>query len=118
MYTIVICEGGEIVKDKQSETGDHPRGERRGKRNHPHKEGAKTFRRGRALSFLESLRLKESILKKQLTSPELQTINPILVGELKALEMIIEEYINHFHLHVLANETELNRVKGDEHERN
>lgn len=113
-----MCEGGEIMKDKQSEFEDHPRDERRGKRNRPHKEGAKTFRRGRALTFLESLRLKESILKKQLTSPELQTINPILVGELKAIDMMIEEYINHFHLNELASESELNMEKGEEHETN
>lgn len=57
-------------------------------------------------------------MKKQLTSPELQTINPILVGELKAIDMIIEEYINHFHLNELASESELNMEKGDEHETN
>lgn len=63
------------------------------------KRGAKTFRRGRALAFLEMLNVKRSTLKQQLNSPELQTINPVIVGELKAVEMIIDEFTQLFELH-------------------
>jgi len=73
--------------------GRHRRGE------DTHNRGAKTFRRGRAISFLERLEVKRDTLKKQLETPELQSINPILVGELKAIEMIIDEYIQVFDLH-------------------
>lgn len=64
----------------------------------PHRRGAKTFRRGRALAFLERLNTKRSTLKKQLETPELQTIHPILVGELKATESIIDEFIQLFEI--------------------
>lgn len=39
--------------------------------------GAKTFRRGRALAFLEMMNLKRSTLKQQLKTPERQSIHPI-----------------------------------------
>ncbi|MBX9976098.1 hypothetical protein [Cytobacillus firmus] len=61
--------------------------------------GAKTFRRGRALTFLERMSLKRSALKKQLETPELQSINPILVGELKAIDMVISEFVQLFELY-------------------
>ncbi|WP_245894394.1 hypothetical protein [Planomicrobium soli] len=37
-------------------------------------------------------------MKKQLETPELQTIYPILVGELKATETIIDEFVLLFEL--------------------
>lgn len=73
--------------------GRHRRGEDAQNR------GAKTFRRGRAISFLERLEVKRDTLKKQLETPELQSINPILIGELKAIEMVIDEFIQVFDLH-------------------
>ena len=63
------------------------------------KRGAKTFRRGRAIAFLERLNTRKETLKKQLETPELQTIHPHLVGELKAVEMVIDEFIQLFELH-------------------
>lgn len=59
----------------------------------------KTFRRGRAIEFLDRLNVKRATLKQQLESPELQSINPILVGELKAVETIINEFIQLFEIH-------------------
>ena len=74
--------------------------ENRHQRNHNvHQRGAKTFRRGRAIAFLEKMELKRSTLKKQLEMPELQTINPILVGELKAIDMVIDEFVQLFELY-------------------
>ena len=64
-----------------------------------HKGGAKTFRRGRAISFLEQLNIKRETLKQQLVSSELQTINPIIIGELKAIELVINEFVQLFELH-------------------
>ena len=69
------------------------------KENHVHHRGAKTFRRGRAITFLERMDLKRSTIKKQLETPELQTINPILVGELKAIDMVIDEFVELFELY-------------------
>jgi len=60
--------------------------------------GAKTFRRGRALDFLGLLEVKRETLKQQLEAPEYQEIQSILLGELKAVEMIIKEYVRHFEL--------------------
>ncbi|OLO39309.1 hypothetical protein BTR23_09695 [Alkalihalophilus pseudofirmus] len=64
-----------------------------------HHPGAKTFRRGRAIAFLEMMNLKRSTLKKQLDTPELQSIKPILVGELKAIDMVINEFRQLFEIH-------------------
>ncbi len=62
-------------------------------------EGAKTFRRKRAVKFLEHLEMKQEVLKKQLETPELQTANPTIVGELKATQSIIEEFVQLFELY-------------------
>ncbi|MGM9929996.1 MAG: hypothetical protein ACI35P_18810 [Bacillus sp. (in: firmicutes)] len=78
----------------------HQRGEGHKRRDeHPYKRGAKTFRRGKAIAFLEMLQVKRSTLKQQLHSPELQSINPVIVGELKAIEMVIDEFTQLFHLY-------------------
>ncbi|MBY0011802.1 hypothetical protein [Paenibacillus typhae] len=63
-----------------------------------HHDGAKTFRRGRALEFLNVLEVKRATLKQQVESPEYQEIKPVLLGELKAVEMVIDEYTRHFEL--------------------
>ncbi|MCM3455689.1 hypothetical protein M3685_17315 [Heyndrickxia oleronia] len=78
------------------------------KEKHVH-QGAKTFRRGRAIAFLEMMSLKRDTLKQQLVTPELQTINPILVGELKAVEMVINEFVQMFELY----EYEVMEKEGD-----
>lgn len=62
------------------------------------RQGAKTFRRGRALAFYNMMNMKSNALKKQLKTPELQSINPILVGELKAVETLMEEFAQLFEL--------------------
>lgn len=81
--------------------GGHGRGRGRGPRPEfaEGRGGAKTFRRKRATTFLEQLEAKRDSLKKQLETPELQSINQIIVGELKATESIISEFIQSFELH-------------------
>ncbi|KKB37798.1 hypothetical protein [Bacillus thermotolerans] len=78
---------------------------------HSRRRGAKTFRRGRAIAFLERMNLKRSTLKKQLETPELQSIHPVLVGELKAIDMVISEFVQLFELHEFEEE-----AKGKENE--
>ena len=83
------------------------------KEKHVH-QGAKTFRRGRAIAFLEMMSLKRDTLKQQLVTPELQTINPILVGELKAVEMVINEFVQMFELYeyeVMENEGDVQETE-------
>lgn len=60
---------------------------------------AQTFRRGRALAFLDRLRLRRSTLERQLARPELGGIRDVISGELKATDHIIEEFIHAFELH-------------------
>lgn len=68
-------------------------------RHHDHKaRGAKTFRRGRAIAFLEMIQLKRTTIKQQLEAPEFESIKPILIGELKALDMVINEFTQLFDL--------------------
>ncbi|WP_310550223.1 hypothetical protein [Paenibacillus glufosinatiresistens] len=59
---------------------------------------AQTFRRGRALAFLEKLNVKRSTLLRQLAQPELESIRPVISGELKAVDAIIQEFIHTFEL--------------------
>ncbi|MED4936100.1 hypothetical protein [Heyndrickxia coagulans] len=75
----------------------HPCEEEHGRRKHHH-HGAKTFRRGRAIEFLNRLNIKRNTLKQQLATPELQSINPVIVGELKAIEMVISEFTELFEI--------------------
>lgn len=61
--------------------------------------GAKTFRRGRALEFLERMCVKRTTLKQQLVASEFQPIHSIILGELKAIETVIDEFSKLFELH-------------------
>ncbi|MGN4124806.1 hypothetical protein ACMGD3_07265 [Lysinibacillus sphaericus] len=79
--------------------GSHPRGGRYKGRDGSHQRGAKTFRRGRAIAFLDMMNLKRSTIKQQLELPEFQSIQAILVGELKAIDMIISEFTQLFEIH-------------------
>ena len=74
------------------------RHERRG-RGH---QGAKTFRRGRALAFYEKLIVRRDTLKQQLESPEYQSIQQVIAGELKATEAIMNDFKAAFELDELA----------------
>ncbi|AUS89030.1 hypothetical protein LBYS11_09515 [Lysinibacillus sp. YS11] len=65
--------------------------------------GAKTFRRGKAISFLEMLHVKRATIKQQLEQPEFQSIQQILVGELKAIDLVIQEFCQLFDIQ--ENET-------------
>lgn len=79
-----------------------------------HHHGAKTFRRGRALEFLSMLEVKRTTLRQQVEAPEYQEIKPVLLGELKAVEMIIDEYTRHFELHGReAEEPKPENTEGD-----
>ena len=92
------------LRGRHSHRDEHHREGRRRGRTEPRegtekKHGAKTFRRGRALAFYDMMNLKSNALKKQLETPELQSINPILVGELKAVETLMEEFAQLFELY-------------------
>ncbi|CAM3238009.1 hypothetical protein PALU110988_10550 [Paenibacillus lupini] len=65
---------------------------------------AQTFRRGRALAFLEKLTVTRSTLQRQLNDPDFEAIKLVVSGELKATEAIMEEFINVFQLHELPPE--------------
>jgi len=91
---------------KIEEANDRGRG-RRGGGHHRHREGehhgggrgAQTYRRGRIVLFLEQMNNRRATLQRQLTQPEFESIKPVLIGELKALEQVIEDYIQLFELH-------------------
>ncbi|RIX50231.1 hypothetical protein D3P08_20470 [Paenibacillus nanensis] len=91
--------------------GKHHGGGHKGERHHHH--GAQTFRRGRALEFLERLTIKRNTLRQQLSAPEFQEIKPMLQGELKALELVMEEFVRHFELHEIVDSSQQkNQEKG------
>ncbi|MCY7770067.1 hypothetical protein [Bacillus haynesii] len=107
-------------KDMKRE-GHHRGGRHKGKGELEHR-GPKTFRRGRAIAFLDMMNLKRSTIKQQLEQPEFQSIQPILVGELKAIDMVINEFSQLFEIHESEmtenNEETLesHHEKGDEPE--
>jgi hypothetical protein len=74
-------------------------GAERGERNKGAHSGPKTFRRGRAIAFLEMMNLKRETIRQQLEQPEFQSINQILVGELKMLDLMINEFTQLFEIH-------------------
>lgn len=86
----------EIEKDDMRE--GHHRGRRhKGKDGMKHR-GPKTFRRGRAISFLERMICKRSTIQQQLDKPEFQSIQQVLIGELKAIDMVIAEFTQLFEI--------------------
>lgn len=82
----------------------HSEGE--GIREERRKKGAQTFRRGRALEFYRQLTTKRDTLKDQLEAKALQSIHPIIAGELKATEAIMNDFVVLFQLDELLEETE------------
>lgn len=80
-------------KEKDGRHGGRHRGRKDSSR------GAKTFRRGRALAFLEGMQLKRSTLHQQLDKPEFEPIQQVLLGELKAIDMVIAEFTQLFEIH-------------------
>ena len=84
---------------KRHYEGEEVRGERG-------KKGAQTFRRGRALEFYRQLTTKRETLKNQLEATELQSIHPIIAGELKATETIMNDFALLFRLDELLEEKE------------
>ena len=95
------------------------RGGHRGKHGHHRRHGAQTFRRGRAIEFLERLQVRQATLKQQLEAPEFREIKSVLLGELKAVELILDEYVKHFELREsedggAGNEAEEAAGAGDE----
>lgn len=76
----------------------HEHGRHGHKGNHHKRGGAQTFRRGRAIAFLASLNIKRMTLLQQLEQSELQEIHPIISGELKAIDMVRNEFIAMFEL--------------------
>lgn len=106
-------EGFERQESERQGGGDRlERGRHKG-HHHPHRHGAQTFRRGRALEFLDRLQAKSDVLKRQLESPQLQEIRPIVLGELKAVELMIEEFIRHFELRAAPEPGDANGPEDD-----
>ncbi|WP_187355237.1 hypothetical protein ['Paenibacillus yunnanensis' Narsing Rao et al. 2020] len=88
-----------------------------------HFQSAQTFRRGRAIAFLDRLNIKRSTLLEQLNRPEYESIKPVISGELKATEAIIQEFIQAFELREIIRESgevsadhEVNEREGDQKE--
>lgn len=77
--------------------------------------GAKTFRRGRAVAFLQMMQLKRSTIKQQLDEPEFESIRQVLVGELKAIDMLINEFVQLFEIQENEmKDSTMNKEKGME----
>lgn len=95
----------EKIQNREDFEGSQRRGGRhsrhRDDRGHAGREHgrAQTFRRGRALAFLDQLYVKRDSLKRQVNDPDFEAIRQVVSGELKAVDQIIQEYIQAFDLH-------------------
>ncbi|MBS4207361.1 hypothetical protein [Bacillus sp. FJAT-50079] len=87
------------MRDEKFKERGHHRGGRYKGYDGSLQHGPKTFRRGRAIAFLEMMYLKRSTIKHQLEKPEFHSIRPILIGELKAIDMVINQFIQLFDIH-------------------
>ena len=85
------------MKDRQWERSGHPGGHHGHGPGDEHA-GAQTFRRRRAIDFLQRLDVKRATLLAQLDRPELASIHPVISGELKAIELVRNEFIHAFEL--------------------
>ncbi|MFD1956867.1 hypothetical protein ACFSL6_27560 [Paenibacillus thailandensis] len=101
------------MREGHGHKGKHGHREHREHRGHGHKHGmrefaehhsksAQTFRRGRAIAFLDKLMVNRSTLQRQLNDPQFESIKSVISGELKATETIIEEFIHMFQLHEIS----------------
>src|SRR4030095_8652444 len=119
MYTnVYIKKEGIIMRDgHKGKHGHRDHGEHRDHR-HMNKHGmkdsldyplksAQTFRRGKALAFLDKLNINRATLQRQLKEPEFEAIKQVISGELKATEAIIEEFIHMFHIHEIASDDKM-----------
>ena len=95
--------------------GKHDRGhkEHRDNYGHPHDDSkryfqsAQTFRRGRAIAFLDRMNIKRATLLQQLDQPEFDSIRQVICGELKATDAIIQEFIQAFELREVLAEQDI-----------
>jgi len=96
--------GGHDREGDMNAEGRLRREEGRGHRGHG-RASAQTFRRGRALAFLERLQVMRSTLAAQLERPEFEAIAPVIGGELKAVDQIMQAFIHAFELQQEADES-------------
>ncbi|MGG1638638.1 hypothetical protein MHH56_11820 [Paenibacillus sp. FSL K6-3182] len=94
--------------------GHRNRGHEHDGSKHERSSSAQTFRRGRAIAFLERLQTKRSTLLHQLNQPEYDAIKLVISGELKATDAIIQEFIHSFELREAAPESDNNNNGEDE----
>jgi len=91
--------GRHRIEGRAGREGRDPRGgDHRNHGSNRGTHGAQTFRRGRVLAFLEQLQGRRATLARQIGEPEFDAIKPVISGELKALDHVIEEYILLFDL--------------------
>lgn len=86
-----------VIKQSEDERRAHHRANSAERRERG--SGAQTFRRKRIVQFLIQLETRKASLQKQLETPELQNLHPVLLGELKAVQTTIDEYIQLFELY-------------------
>jgi hypothetical protein len=94
------------------ENRGHEKDDKRGNKDfsEQHFQSAQTFRRGRAIAFLEKLKVKRSTLLQQVNQPEFDSIKQVISGELKAVDAIIQEFIHTFEFREVSSE---NDIKSD-----
>ncbi|MNI13841.1 hypothetical protein D3C73_670850 [compost metagenome] len=89
-----VLASSELSQDGKSSRrgGRGHRGEHQDCGSEQRNSGAQTYRRGRILIFLEQLQVRRATLARQLGEAGFQAIHPVISGELKAIEQVIEDY--------------------------
>lgn len=68
------------------------------------------------IAFLEKLNVKRSTLLRQLNQPEYESIKPVISGELKAVDAIIQEFIHTFELSEASTDVKDQTRDGEDSE--
>ncbi|MFF2911210.1 hypothetical protein [Paenibacillus sp. NPDC057934] len=106
-------EGRDRSKEPRGHRGSGEQGCESGNGHKERIQSAQTFRRGRAIAFLERLEIKRSTLMQQLNQPEYDAIKQVLSGELKATDAIMQEFIHAFELREVMLEQDVKRDREE-----
>ncbi|MFF2014962.1 MULTISPECIES: hypothetical protein [Paenibacillus] len=106
-------EGRDRSKGSRGHRGSGEQGCESGDGHKERIQSAQTFRRGRAIAFLERLDIKRSTLMQQLNQPEYDAIKQVLSGELKATDAIMQEFIHAFELREVMLEQDAKRDREE-----
>lgn len=75
---------------------------------------AQTFRKSKIENYVQKLRIRKSVLKNQLQQDEFSSSRETILGELKAVQLVLEELKTEFNVQTVDDKPECPKCKGEE----